>query len=381
MTQIVLTPGVPASPVLVAPGGVIEIAPFTAGLGVSFAEPGTTTATGLLITAADLAAIQPGIGTLQVGQAEGQTVPSAGSITVDEPLDLTTLAATLALDTTGAITQATGATIAVGSLIGTAGTMTLDQANAIGTLGSFSASGSLALNDADPLTVAGPLSAANVSLSSVGTMVLAGGIALPGSGGPNVLLRVAPDAAGQARFVQTGAAAIGGASPNGGTVTIGLPASGGSANLSNLLAPGMRLVLSLGSGTASGTLAAGGLLVQGQGGSATLFGSVAGNKTPGAALISQIVPQVDPAYTLNGCVIGAASCAVTPPPLPLPLPPPLPNALTASFGNLQQVLPGRVPPVPQLPALAVLMLGIPPVPPDQLTDPDVVPPNISTVDY
>jgi len=239
-------------------------------------------------------------------------------------------------------------------------------------LGNFAASGPLILNDTAPLTVAGPLSAASVALTSVGTMVLAGDIALPGTGGPNVLLQVGPDEMGYARFVQTGAVAVGGSAPNGGTLTIGLPASGGSLSLSNLQAPGMQLVLGLGSGTASGTLAAGGLLVQGQGGSASLFGSVAGNNTPGAALISQIVPQVDPAYTLNGCVIGGTFCAAT----PLQQ-----TVITTIFGNLQQVLPGRVPPVPQLPTLDLLVLGIAPVSPDQLTDPDVVPPNISAVDY
>ncbi|MDE2580286.1 MAG: filamentous hemagglutinin N-terminal domain-containing protein [Rhodospirillales bacterium] len=366
---------------IIAPGGVVALAPFTPGDGVVFAEPGTTIAAGLLIPAADLLAIQPGIGTLQVGLPVGQTVPTAGSITVGESLDLTTLAATLALDTTGPITQATGATIAVGSLTGTADTVTLDQANAIGTLGAFAASGSLTLNDATSLTVAGPIVAGDVSLTAAGTMTLAGDI-LPALSPTDVRLQVASDPNGGASFVQTGTVTVGGAAANSGTLAIALPGSG-AVSLAGLQAPGLQLVLSLGTGTAAGTLAAGGLLVEGQAGSATLFGSVAGNATPGAALISHIIPQVDPAYTMNGCVIGATFCALLPiVPPPIVQGPSLVQAgFTASFGSLRQQLPGWMPPVPALQTPAISVLGIPPVLPDQLTSPDVVPPNIASVDY
>ena len=404
---------------IAAPGGAVEIAPLTPGLDTLFAESAGTAPAGLVIDAAALAALQPGIAVLRIGavtgqiggQPGGQSGPLTGAISFAEPVDLTGVVATLDLDTTGTIGQGGGAPLAVDSLTGQAGAMTLDQANAVGTLGAFAVTGGLSLTDAGPLVAAGPLSAADVTLVATGSLTLAGDIALPSYGGPTVLLQVGPDTAGQARFVQTGVAGVGGAVPNGGTVTIGLPSTGGSASLADLLLPGMRLVLSLGDGTAGGTLSAGGLLVLGQGGSATLFGSVAGDGTPTAALISQIQPQVDPAYTMNGCVIGAAVCVASQPPpspspspslsspspQPQPQPPPqtqtpaAPQTVTTSvvgataqtawYAGLRQIIPGWLPPVPDLSAIDLAVIGTPPAPPDRLTAPGVAPPNISDLDY
>ncbi len=370
---------------IIAPGGTVEIAPRTPGLDTSFAEQALPADP--VISAADLAALQPGIAVLRIGSITGLPVLYTTNITFDEPVNLTGIVGRLELDATGTISQVGGATLAVGALSGAAATMTLSDANTIGTLGAFAAAGAVVLNDTGPLVIAGPVSGTAVALSSVGTMTLAGNILPPGATGPDVLLQVAADTAGHAQFIQTGAVTVG----TSGTLAIALPATGGSATLADLQAPGMQVDLLLGSGTAVGTLAAGGLLVAGAGGSATLFGSVAGNTTPGAALIAQITPQPNPAYTLNGCEIAGASCPQPPPPLvppppsppltPPAQPPSLQTAFTASFGSLVQLLPGWLPPVPRLAGLGLVVLGAPPVLPDRLTDPDVVPPNIGAVDY
>ena len=351
---------------IIAPGGTVEIAPRTPGLDTSFTEQ--TLVADPVISAADLAALQPGIAVLRIGSITGLPGFDTTNITFDEPVNLTGIVGRLELDATGTISQVSGATLAVGALSGEAATMTLNEANAIGTLGAFAATGAVVLNDTGPLVIAGPISGTAVALSSVGTMTLAGNILSPGAIHSDVLLQVAADTGGNARFLQTGAVTVG----TGGTLAIALPATGGSATLADLQAAGMQVDLLLGSGTAAGTLAAGGLLVAGAGGSATLFGSVAGNTTPGAALIAQITPQPNPAYTFNGCEIAGASCSQ---------PPSLQTGFTASFGSLVQLLPGWLPPVPKLTGLGLVVLGAPPVLPDRLTDPDVVPPNIAAVDY
>ncbi len=362
---------------IIAPGGTVEIAPRTPGLDTSFTEQ--TLAADPVISAADLAALQPGIAVLRIGSITGLPGLYTTNIAFDEPVNLTGIVGRLELDATGTISQVGGATLAVGVLSGAAATMTLDDANTIGTLGAFAGTGAVVLNDTGPLVIAGPVSGTAVALSSVGTMTLAGNILSPGATGPDVLLQVAADMGGNARFLQTGAVTVG----TGGTLAIALPATGGSATLADLQAAGMQVDLLLGAGTAAGTLAAGGLLVAGAGGSATLFGSVAGNTTPGAALIAQITPQPNPAYTLNGCEIAGASCPQPQPPplIPTAQPPSLQAGFTASFGSLVQLLPGWLPPVPKLTGLGLVVLGAPPVLPDRLTDPDVVPPNIAAVDY
>ena len=73
-------------------------------------------------------------------------------------MNLTGIVGRLELDATGAISQASGATLAVGALKGAAATMTLSEANTIGTLGAFAAAGAVVLNDTGPLVVAGPVS-------------------------------------------------------------------------------------------------------------------------------------------------------------------------------------------------------------------------------
>ena len=164
---------------------------------------------------------------------------------------------------------------------------------------------------------------------------------------------------------------VGGTAPNGGTLAIGLPATGGTAQFAGLSAPGMTVRLNLGNGTATGTIVAGAFAVDGAGGGANLFGAVAGNTTPTAALISTITPAVDPAYTFNTCVIEATFCTISQIDQ---------TQNTATFAGLEPLLfPG--PFLPDLPQYSLQLLGLPLVAPDQLTDPDVIPANISDIDY
>ena len=138
------------------------------------------------------------------------------------------------------------------------------------------------------------------------------------------------------------------------------------------MAPGANLVLGLGTGTATGTMEVGGLLVLGQAGSANLFGSVAGVTTQAAAALGRILPAINANYTFNDCVIGLAACGAPTPPLVPPTFPGLPVWL----------LPGpTLPPVPQLPTLELVVLETPPLLTGELAPQDVVPPNISFEDY
>jgi hypothetical protein len=72
-------------------------------------------------------------------------------------------------------------------------------------------------------------------------------------------------------------------------------------------------------------------------------------------------PTIDPAYTFNGCVIGAGCVVAT--------------------GPLYPVLPDPLPPLATLTPLVLLAYPLWPAGGEALTDPDVVPPNISYVDY
>jgi hypothetical protein len=182
------------------------------------------------------------------------------------------------------------------------------------------------------------------------------------------------------------------------TLRVQLPAAGGTASFANLVGPGANLVLGLGSGTATGAMQVGGLLVLGSGGSATLTGSVAGVTTAAAAALGQITPAVNAAYTFNGCEIALAACApipVIPPPVVTVIPPVVipPTVIppvvgfnnepdTSVLGGLSLILPSQaLPPLQPLPPLGLIVLPTPPLLAGQIAPQDVVPPNISFEDY
>ena len=134
---------------IIAPGGTVAIAPFTQGLPELFAEQTGSLGPGLVITAGDLASIQPGIATFRAGQIPGASGPTAGSIAFQEPVSLVGIANTLELDSTGPITQLSTATVSVNTLTGQAGSVALDQGNFIDNLAAFADMGGLRAHRSD----------------------------------------------------------------------------------------------------------------------------------------------------------------------------------------------------------------------------------------
>jgi hypothetical protein len=127
-------------------------------------------------------------------------------------------------------------------------------------------------------------------------------------------------------------------------------------------------------------------------GGSSLTGTIAGIEGGPAAAVGHIQPAIDAHYLFNGCIIAAAECgppSLPPPPPPSPPPPPpsppritlTDSEITSALGGLYPFLPGSPPPVATLPKLVLvavpLLRGLAP----QLTDTDVVPPNISYLDY
>jgi fibronectin-binding autotransporter adhesin len=281
----------------------------------------------------------------------------------------------LHIDASGTITQ-TGGSLAVGTLSGSARHLAEFAANTnVATLGAFTVTGSdFVLNDTGPLTIAGPLSAQYIAITALGQVTLIGTIATMGvpvaqqSGAqpatPGSFIDVLSGAAGSGRFVTTGLAAFVPLGAPTATVRIDVPGNGGLMFFDPPFAPQVFLVLDTGVGGRSlGTLDVGGLLVLGTGGSATLFGTVDGLGGFGAAAVSQISPHVDAAYTFNGCAIATATCLTMQSLL---------QAETAAYRAVASplLLPLALLAVPQLPA-----------PLGWLSSDDVVPPNISDVDY
>jgi len=98
-----------------------------------------------------------------------------------------------------------------------------------------------------------------------------------------------------------------------------------------------------------------------------------------------IEPAVNANYTFNGCIIASAVCG---PPSQIPITPitqipiQIPNsAVTSALGGLAPFLPGTPPPLATLPRLVLIALPVLPAIAPRLTNPDVVPPNISYLDY
>ena len=302
-----------------------------------------------------------------------------------------TVPGTLQLTATASI-QRTGGALTVGTLSGSAGADANFGSVALSTLGPFSVpNGTLTLIDDPPLTIAGPVIARFVDVTADGSLILAGNITGLGTG-QSTLQVVRDPEGGTTSFVQTGLVTLAGAAGSAPIVRIILP--DGTMTFANLTANGIALVLDAGKASIFGTMSAGALLVIGEGGSAVLRGSVAGDTTEAAATIARITPGLDPSYTFNGCEIGSALCGAT----DLP---PFPH-LTVE----QLLLATRQPQILEPKVATPILLPYPAAPPQgrvtesgrrapggrltghdhlapprQLTDPDVVPPNISERDY
>jgi len=307
---------------------------------------------------------------------------------------------TMLTATTGGITEA--GVLVAGTLSGSAvGTVSLVGAtsgsNRVATVAGFTAP-AFALTDGTDLLVTDVLNATNIALSAPTSQITLGNGAsiVTGGGAPTTsgpLIQAdepqfgAPGAFIQAAtFTQIGTSTLAGR--NGGPATLQISVSQ-SAQFDpplGLQAGNGWLILGLANGTAGGNVYVGALNVTYNApGSANLFGTIDGIAGRSAAAAGFIQPSVNTNYRFNGCEIGAAAC----------LGGTLLDQLdsTAAFGSLYPLLPQALPgflglptivllPLPPLatPACEVAAAGAP-QPPCALTDPDVVPPNVSYVDY
>jgi filamentous hemagglutinin family protein len=232
---------------------------------------------------------------------------SAGVLTlqgVGATLAANVTATGLDLAVAGAVNQ-TGGVVCLGTLSGSAGAVALGTAGALtlASLGDLAAGGTIGLNDGAALRIEGDVSAPSVALSAVGALTLEAGTLRTADG----VLQVLPGAGGAGAFSQTGSSLVQPLTGAAAALRIAVPA-GGSITLDDLQAPAMAVVLSLGAGRASGMLSAGGLAVDGSGGSANLTGAVGGLSGAAAAGAATITPAASTAYLLNDCEIEAAVC-------------------------------------------------------------------------
>jgi hypothetical protein len=180
------------------------------------------------------------------------------------------------------------------------------------------------------------LGTAQGATSLTGTFTLsAGNVVLSSSGGftqRGTLTVLSPNTAASHLFVvdTTGRgvlpllADLGGGT---GTVNAGIITQGGfaPAAASNAIsfdtgtvnATGSVMLLLGGAGPMTGTVNVAGLGVSGQGGSADLHGSIAGNTIQTAAQQGFINPQPQTNYQFNGCAIGSTTCIVLPNVVPI----------------------------------------------------------------
>ncbi len=279
----------------------------------------------------------------------------------------------------GSITVANGS-LAAGTLSGAAAGLAQLGTADIATLGSFSVSGAagdLALRSTGALTISGPVSAAFLDIAAPGTLTLSGtifttGLPLADQSGANPALPGSVlEVLSGGVFQELGTSVIAPLGGGGATLRIQLPAAGGTASFANLQAGAVNLVLALGPGTATGTMAPGGLLVIGTGGSADLFGSVGGITGTAAARVARIEPSISTSYLFNRCVIESAICSTT---LVLAqVPPGIPNLVATNGGP--SLLPFfTLPPI--------VLLTIPAVIGESWTDIGGFPlPNIARLDF
>ena len=283
----------------VSAGGALSVSGTVSGPAVSLTATGPVSLTGTVAA--------PGTLTLQ-----GSGVTLAGTVS----------AGTLALSTLGAVLQ-TGGTLSAGTVTGTAASLDLGRGGpaTIGATRDLSAGSTLALVDQGPLRIAGTLAAPFLDVAATGTLTLDSATlrtdgrplaqqARPTAASPGSTLAVRAGPGG-GTIIEAGTTTV--TSYSGGTPTLrlGLPARGGTLRLANLQAGTADLVFDLGSGTASGALAARNLTVLGAGGSAAFTGTVRGRTDTSAAQVSGISPAVDLRYTINNCAIAIVACGAS----------------------------------------------------------------------
>ncbi len=187
--------GVPV-PIVVAPGGMVAIAPYTDGAAMSIDATAGSIAGTLSVATSSLGFVStfgsltvPGVApggteTLVLGSTDGGATQRAGSIAFITPLDLRNIATTLALFTSGTVSQAIGTGITVGALVGQAGdaghaaaAMLLTGPNEITTLGGATGAGT-ALN-APVMLSTDNLGAAGSLIVNVATVLGGGDLIVP----------------------------------------------------------------------------------------------------------------------------------------------------------------------------------------------------------
>ena len=178
-------------------GSLVQIAPRTSGLVMTFGTSGS----GLAVGATGISA-----GTLELGGFGG--VAKAGSITLSGGINLN--AGTLVLDSQGGITQPASSAVTVGALnVNAAGNVSLSgTGNAIGILGNVAdPSGDFSLSDGSFFIVTGIVSAKAISLTNLGTLGFGLATAVPSYGTLNGSVSVNLAANG-GNISESGAASI-----------------------------------------------------------------------------------------------------------------------------------------------------------------------------
>ncbi len=149
-----------------APGGTIEIAPATSGNAVTFSGTGAGTLTVPALQTGSIVASTLRIGAATIGGTETTT---AGAITFDKSVNLTGIANTLDLETTGAVTDTASSVLTVGTLTGNAAAGLFLNAvtnNSINTVGTFSGGPAFVLNVVGGVTIAGPVVATTIQVDN-----------------------------------------------------------------------------------------------------------------------------------------------------------------------------------------------------------------------
>ena len=355
-----------------------------------FTDSGDLAIDGVVTASIGGAISTPGLLTINGELAGGALGLSVNNLTVPGSIAAGTLVASVA----GSFTE-TGA-MTIGTYLGsTTGAMTLTGNNQIGTLSAVSAANFL-LDDNSNLLISNAISAPNITILDPGNQITLGDGALlltsgstrppgplqpslePSNGAPGVYLQAGS-------FVQVGTSFVFNSSGSGPT-TLQIATTGNMQfdPPAGLAGSGTWLILDLTSGTAAGSVFVDALdVIYSVPGAAALSGTIAGITGGPAAALGFIEPAINSNYLFNGCVIAAAACTLpTLTPTPTESTIELSNSdVTSTLGGLFPFLPGMPPPLVSLPRLVLVALPLLPAAAPQLTDPDVVPPNISYLDY
>jgi len=350
-----------------------------------------------IVTASAGAAIDtPGLLTIN-GELGGGSI-GLGLIANNLAVPGSIVAGTLVMTIAGSINETGSMTVGT-YFASSGGAMTLTGINHIGTLAVVSAS-SFALNNSSDLLISTAISAPNISIIDPGNQVTLGNSAiiltsgstrpsgplpsslLPSSGAPGAYIQAA-------NFVQLGTSFVASSTAGPSTLQISTTGSTQFDPPTGLSASGTWLILDLHNGSAAGNVFVDALdVLYGVPGSADLLGTIAGVSGGAAAALGFIQPAINSSYLFNGCVIAAATCIVTPTSTSASTSTPTVfttelsnNDVTSALGGLYPYLGGMPPPLVNLPRLVLVALPLLPAAAPQLTDPDVVPPNISYLDY